>query len=54
MDFNYEEGENGPFTPILRNVVVNGRKSRESKYALDLKGSSNAPITDVVLENCTF
>jgi len=54
VDFNYEEGENGPYVPVLRNVVVNGLRSGKSKYALDIRGLSNAPITDVVLEDCVF
>src|SRR5215471_8928122 len=54
VDFNYEEGENGPFTPILRNVVISGLKSHKSKYALDLQGLSKAPIANVTLRDCIF
>jgi polygalacturonase len=54
VDFNYEEGENGPFTPILRNVVISGLKSHKSKYALDLQGLRKAPIAGVILKDCIF
>ena len=54
VDFNYEEGDNGPFTPILRNVVISGLKSQKSKYALDLQGLSKAPIANVTLRDCIF
>ncbi|HKV42137.1 MAG TPA: glycoside hydrolase family 28 protein [Blastocatellia bacterium] len=54
MDFNYEEGGNGPFTPILRNVLVNNLKSKKSARALDLQGLEKAPVSNVRLENCVF
>ena len=53
-DFNYEEGENGPYTPTLRHLVVENLKSGKSKHALDLQGLRNAHVTDVQLNNCTF
>ena len=54
VDFNYEEGEKGPFTPVVRNVVVNNLRSGKSARALDLQGFKTAPIYNVRLENCTF
>ena len=54
VDFNYEEGEKGPFTPVVRNVVVNRLRSGRSTRTLDLQGFRTAPIYDVRLENCTF
>ena len=54
IDFNYEEGEKGKFTPIVRNFMVNGLKSGKSKHALDVQGFKNAPIYNLRLENCTF
>src|SRR2546425_12142432 len=53
-DFNYEEGEEGPFTPIVRNVVVNNLRSGKSARALELHGLQNAAVYDLRLENCTF
>ena len=54
VDFNYEEGEKGPFTPVVRNVVVNNLRSGKCSRVLDLQGFKNAPIYNVRLENCTF
>jgi len=54
IDFNYEEGKNGPFTPVVRNVHVSGLRSSRSQRALDLQGLDKAPIYSVNLENCTF
>src|SRR3989441_1694647 len=54
VDFNYEEGEKGPFTPVVRNVVVNNVRCGKSARVLDLQGFKNAPIYNVRLENCTF
>jgi polygalacturonase len=54
VDFNYEEGANGPFTPVLRNVVISALKSHKSKYALNLQGLPKAPIANVTLNDCIF
>jgi polygalacturonase len=54
IDFNYEEGEKGKFTPVVRNFVVDGLRSGKSKYALDVQGFKNAPIINLRLEDCEF
>jgi polygalacturonase len=54
IDFNYEEGARGGFTPVVRDVRVSNVKSRASKYALYLRGLDRAPISRVRLENCDF
>jgi polygalacturonase len=54
IDFNYEEGRKGKFTPVVRNFVVNGLKSGKSKHALDVQGFEDAPIIDLRLEDCDF
>ncbi len=54
VDFNYEEGAKGQYTPVLRNLQVQNLKSGKSQYAMDLQGFENAPITDVHLSDCTF
>jgi hypothetical protein len=53
-DFFYEEGRNGSFTPILRDVDVRNVTSRKSKYAFLLRGFAESPITDVRVSDCTF
>jgi len=54
IDFNYEEGAKGKFTPVVRNFVVEDLKSGKSKHALDVQGFEQAPVYNVRLEDCTF
>ena len=54
IDFNYEEGAKGKFTPVVRNFVVEDLRSGRSKYALDVQGFPNAPIYGLRLKDCTF
>jgi polygalacturonase len=54
IDFNYEEGGKGGFTPVVRNYTVERLVSAKSKHALDVQGLAGAPIYDLRLSNCTF
>jgi polygalacturonase len=54
IDYNYEEGQNGPFLPVVRDVRVDAVVSGKSKCAVDAQGYDNAPIYDVRLSNCDF
>ena len=54
MDFQYEEGANGPYTPVVRDVEVVNVKCRKAAAALSLRGYQNAPITDIRLHHCVF
>ncbi len=54
VDFYYEEGPKGTFTPVVRNVQLSNVTSRKSKYGLYLRGFANAPIYDIKLVNCSF
>lgn len=54
VDFQYEEGDAGNFTPTVRNIFVKNLSSEKSKYALRMRGYERAPITGLVLENCVF
>jgi polygalacturonase len=54
IDFNYEEGENGKYTPIVRNVDIRSLTVDSTKYALYLRGFKNAPIEDVRVTDSTF
>jgi polygalacturonase len=53
-DFFYEEGRNGKFTPILRDVDVRNVTSRKSKYAFLLRGFAESPIANIRVTDCTF
>jgi polygalacturonase len=54
IDFNYEEGAKGGFTPVMRNYVVENLTSGKSKYGVDIQGLDNAPIYDVRISNSSF
>jgi polygalacturonase len=54
IDFNYEEGAKGSFTPVVRNYTVDRLRSGKSKHALDVQGLPGAPVIDLRLTNCTF
>ncbi|MBD0371351.1 MAG: glycoside hydrolase family 28 protein [Pyrinomonadaceae bacterium] len=54
IDFNYEEGEKGRFTPVVRNFVVRDLRSGKSERALDVQGFQQAPIYNLNLKDCSF
>jgi len=54
IDFYYEEGDTGPYPPVVRDVEVRNVTSRTSKHGVMLKGYPKAPITDVRLIDCRF
>ena len=54
IDFNYEEGAKGSFTPVVRHYTVDHVRSKKSKYALDVQGLATAPIMNLKLTDCTF
>ena len=54
IDFNYEEGAKGNFTPVMRNYSVERLVSGKSKHVADVQGLTNAPIFNLRLTNCTF
>ncbi len=54
IDFNYEEGAKGSFTPVVRDYTVDGLRSAKSKHALDVQGLPAAPVINLRLTNCTF
>ncbi|MEP7353210.1 MAG: glycoside hydrolase family 28 protein [Acidobacteriota bacterium] len=54
IDFNYEEGHNGPELPTVRNISLRDVTCKKSKYALNLRGFAEAPIRNVRLDHCRF
>lgn len=55
-DFFYEEGRNGKHLPELKNIAIDGFKTKaggsiDAKYPFYLKGFADAPITNVVFRN---
>lgn len=54
VDFNYEEGANGPFRPELRNVVIERMTTERARRVLDSQGLPNGPVTGITLRDCDF
>ncbi len=54
IDFFYEEGEGGPFKPVVNNVVISDVTSKKSKYGLYLHGYKTDPIRGLTVTNCHF
>jgi polygalacturonase len=54
IDFYYEEGDKGGFTPVARNIEMRNVTSQRSPYALYLRGFERAPISDIRVIDCRF
>ncbi|MGH7621968.1 MAG: glycoside hydrolase family 28 protein, partial [Gemmatimonadaceae bacterium] len=54
VDFTYEEGAAGPFTPVARDIEVRRVTSRRSRYGVFLRGLPRAPIEHVRVIDCRF
>jgi polygalacturonase len=54
IDFFYEEGKKGKFSPVARTVYIRNLKTKKSEYALYLRGFKNAPIEEIHLTDCEF
>ena len=54
INFLYEEGDAGSFTPSVNNVVLENVSSKKSKYALLIKAYERSPITGLKIINCNF
>ena len=54
VDFYYEEGDKGTFTPVVSDVEVVNLEVKKCENAWSLRGFKNAPVRDVRLTNCTF
>jgi polygalacturonase len=54
IDFFYEEGPEGKFTPVVRDVELRNVTTQKAQYALYLRGFKDAPIENVRLIDCDF
>jgi polygalacturonase len=54
IDFNYEEGDGGPFPPVVNNIVVSDVTCQKSRHGLYLRGFKTAPIRGLTVTNCDF
>lgn len=49
INFYYEEGEDGPFSPVVRDINIQNVRCLNAGRVLDLRGFDHAPIRDVNL-----
>lgn len=54
IDFDYEEGDAGKFTPLVRNIHLDNITSQSSDRAIFINAYERAPVTGVYIKNCTF
>jgi polygalacturonase len=54
VDLDYEEGDSGPHTPRIRNIVLERVRSRSSERMLFIRGYERAPICGVTIARSSF
>jgi len=54
IDFYYEEGDKGIFTPKVRNINLENITSLKSAYAVWIKAYERSPVKNLSIKNCTF
>jgi polygalacturonase len=54
IDFYYEEGDAGKFTPVVKNINVENVKSEKSMFAIWIKAYDYSPVSDLTIRNCVF
>jgi polygalacturonase len=54
VDFYYEEGDTGPYTPIVRNIHLDNIASDRSRFAIFARGYARSPIHNVYFNDCRF
>jgi polygalacturonase len=54
IDFYYEEGDKGSFTPLVRNIEVKNVESAKSQFGIWIKAYDRSPATNITIENCSF
>jgi polygalacturonase len=54
IDYFYEEGDAGQFTPEVKNIYLENIESQKSQYAIWIKAYDRSPVRNLVLKNCKF
>lgn len=54
VNFQYQEGDAGEFTPVVRNVHMENVTCNKSRYGVRLAGYADSPVSDIYLKDCTF
>ncbi len=54
IDFDYEEGDAGKFTPTVRNIDIRNLTCQNAKQVFQVRGYQRSPIQNLHLTNCHF
>jgi polygalacturonase len=54
VDLYYEEGQQGPYTPVVRNVELRNVTSQKSRYGLYMRAYEKSEISDVRIIDSRF
>jgi polygalacturonase len=54
VDFHYEEGKEGRFVPVVRDVEMRNVTSRKSRYGLYMRAYERSEISNVRVVDCRF
>jgi polygalacturonase len=54
INYYYEEGDGGAFTPVVRNIEVSRMECNKSRYAIWIRAYDRSPATDISIKDCTF
>lgn len=54
IDMEYEEGDAGDFTPVVRNIEVENVQSEEAQVGVWIKAYERAPVENLTIRNCRF
>ncbi|HTP80050.1 MAG TPA: glycoside hydrolase family 28 protein [Bacteroidota bacterium] len=52
IDFTYEEGDRGEYTPVVRNLCISEVDCQKAKYAFWIKAFPNSPVKGLVVSDC--
>lgn len=54
VDLLYEEGDEGPFPPVVRNIVVERMTVQKAAHAFFVRGLPKAPVRGLVVKDSSF
>lgn len=54
IDFDYEEGDAGQFTPVVKNIDIRNLHCKNAKQIFNVKGYARSPIRNLHLVGATF
>jgi polygalacturonase len=54
VDFYYEEGDAGAFTPVVRNITVQNVTCKRSRFGIWIRAYERSPASDITISDCIF